>query len=258
MNFLVSVIIPTMANYTNLKNCLDTLIRSPLRLFPDKYEIIIVSNSPDASAQRQVASLASAYGARLLVADRSLGYTRAVNMGLKSAAGSYLLVANDDVEFFHQECLFRMIISIQSSPRVGLIGCKLLYPDHTIQHGGMVRAPGQPNFFLHRYMFLPRNTPQACKVEPVVAVTGALIMIKKELLKIVGYLDENLILTCSDVDYCLRVRERGFNVVYNGLAEAVHLEAKTRRGDPYWAAVEAEDIKKFGAKWARYLLAKNN
>ncbi len=110
----------------------------------------------------------------------------------------------------------------------GITGGQLLYPDGTIQFGGMIRNPYHPEWFEHRYRGRQGDLPEASVQQPTLAVTGACMYVTRTTLDDIGTLDEGYEMAFEDVDYCLRAWQAGHRVVYAPAAQLTHAESKTR------------------------------
>jgi GT2 family glycosyltransferase len=113
---------------------------------------------------------------------------------------------------------------------IGAVGAKLLYPDGSIQHAGIV--VGMEGHGSHVFMGAPEgHTGPFGSVEwyrDVSAVTGACLMMRREVFEKVGAFDENYILVFNDIEICMRVLAHGYRVVYNPFARLIHYEGKSR------------------------------
>ena len=114
---------------------------------------------------------------------------------------------------------------------MGIVGAQLLYPDGRIQFGGTVRNRDAPEWFDHRYRFKPEGWGPARHAGPALAVTGACMYVRREVIERVGLLDEGYPMAYEDVDWCLRAWQAGFRVLYFPAARLVHHESVTRGTD---------------------------
>ena len=114
---------------------------------------------------------------------------------------------------------------------MGIVGAQLLYPDGRIQFGGTVRNRDAPEWFDHRYRFKPGDWGPAAQTSPALAVTGACMYVRREVIERVGLLDERYPMAYEDVDWCLRAWQAGYRVRYFPIARLVHHESVTRGTD---------------------------
>lgn len=187
----------------------------------------------------------------------SFNYSRANNLGAAASVSPVLAFCNDDLEFVTHPTLSRLAGWL-SVPDVGVAGPQLRYPDGTIQHGGVVL--GLNGLAEHAFTgmrpgseTLIGNTDEPRDVS---AVTGACLVTARSTFELVGGFDEELVLTGSDVWFCLSAAERGAHCVYDGTVALIHHESSTRgptnpisdvvasasrwgpmidAGDPYWS-----------------------
>ncbi|MDA8234000.1 MAG: glycosyltransferase [Clostridia bacterium] len=250
----VSFVIPTLAKTGYYRRCVHTLLGACLLPGKRTYEIIIVDDGSPREYQEELLKDCRAMGCRAHLRRITGGFTRAVNEGLYLTRGKYLFLVNDDVEFFQPQWLELMVRVSEESPRAGITGCRLLYPNGLIQHGGMDYCGVGSYLLSHRYVNQDREFLPAKANNRVIAVTGAVMMIKRGLVEDMGYMDEGFRITCSDTDYCLRAQQRGWGVYYCGEAEAIHHEGKTRGNtpenkDPAWYKLEIRDNERFYQRW---------
>jgi GT2 family glycosyltransferase len=151
------------------------------------------------------------------------------NLGAKSANGSMLLFLNDDVEPLHADWMGRLVAHLQR-PEVGAVGAKLLYPSGAIQHAGialgMMDGVGHPG----RGVFRSDLFPWVDTTRNVSAVTGACLGMRREVFEETGGFDEAFPVNYNDVDLCLRLREQGYEVIYDATVRLVHKESASRAG----------------------------
>src|SRR3984957_18265397 len=160
--------------------------------------------------------------------ERNAGFAANVNRGLRATDGERdVVVLNSDVEALPSwlECLQ---YATDRHGYAGIVGAQLQYPDGRIQFGGTVRNRDQPEWFDHRYRFKPPGWGPAGRASPALAVTGACMYVRREVIERIGLLDERYAMAYEDVDWCLRAWLAGFRVLYFPAAQLVHHESVTR------------------------------
>jgi len=228
---LVSIIIPTRDRLDLLRRCIAS-IRS-LGSYAH-HEILVVDNqSGDPAMLAYLDMLATSGDARVLRYDRSFNYPAINNFAVRHARGKVLCLLNNDTEVITPAWLEEML-GLLYQKDVGVVGAKLLYPGGMVQHGGdLIGVGGVAN---HAHAFLRRDDPgyqgRALLAQDMSAVTGACLMVWKSLYETLGGLDERYLpVTFNDVDFCLRVREAGYRVVWTPHAELYHRESASRGKD---------------------------
>jgi glycosyltransferase involved in cell wall biosynthesis len=139
--------------------------------------------------------------------------------------------------------------------RIGIVGAKLIYPDGRIQFAGTVRNLGAPEWFDHRYRFQRMDWGPANVMQPALAVTGACMYIRREVLDELGLLDEEYPMAYEDVDYCLRAWTAGYRVMYCPAAELYHHESVTRGSEV--GDRERASQRRFWEQWGEFFDARN-
>ncbi|TCS73530.1 glycosyltransferase family 2 protein [Effusibacillus lacus] len=253
---LITVIIPTLNGSNLLESCISSFI---LTVRSSNYELIVVDDGSDKEEKEKIRSLACKYRIKVIEMPSRKSYARAVNAGLQAASGNYVLLLNNDVVFQQTGWLNRMLKTAEAAGNIGIVGCRLLYPDGTIQHAG--GALFAPEHYEHLYRGKPGDFPKACLIYDVASVTGALMLIKREVLNEIGFLCEDYQLSYEDVDFCLRARQAGWRVVYCGTAIAIHKEGSTRgrrREDKpeQWYEEELQSHQTFWTRWHEYDLVR--
>jgi GT2 family glycosyltransferase len=242
---LVSIIIPTRNKKALLQTTLESIWS---RTDYDHYEIVIVDNqSTDADAVEYLASLRS----RCQVQQWShpFNYSALNNFGVTHSRGEQLLFLNNDVEVTHGDWLTAMLEHAQR-PDVGAVGARLLYGDGRIQHAGVV--VGINRVAANAFRSWPGQTIGNLRLADVSrncsAVTGACMMVPRRIFGEVGGFDERLRVVLNDVDLCLKIRQRGYLVVYTPHASLYHYEGSSRgRLHP------PPDEKVFEERWKEFL-----
>jgi GT2 family glycosyltransferase len=162
----------------------------------------------------------------------AFNYSAVNNFAAKYAKGNILLFLNNDTEVINKSWLEEMIQYVQRKD-VGVVDAKLYYPDDTIQHGGVILGIGGMAGHAHR--FFSKTSfgyfGRLVIVQNLSAVTGACLMMRKDVFSEVEGFDERYPLAVSDVDICLKAREKGYLVVLTPYAELYHYESKSRGFD---------------------------
>lgn len=227
---LISIIIPTKNHAELIKRCVDSILSKTTY---KNYEILIVDNkSEEEAALAYYEELSGKEKIRLLHFDEPFNYSKINNFAARAARGDYLLLLNNDTEVITGDWLDSFIKRFAADPTVGVIGAKLLYPDGSIQHAGVVT--GIYKVASHPFRF-QKNDPYFgyCSLDRYVsAVTGACLIIRKSLFDQVGGLDEEkLRISFNDVDLCLKVKQRGYHILWTPDVILNHYESQTRGKD---------------------------
>lgn len=226
---LISILIPTR----NMADVLSTCVNSIFNLSTySNFEVIIIDNGSDDPATLELFSkYALEHGNRFKVLrlDIPFNYSKLNNMAAREANGELILLLNNDVEIITPDWLQGLAGQAQRDD-VGAVGAKLLYPDSTIQHAGvMLGISGTAG---HSHKHFPENHPgyfaRLRMVSDYAAVTGACLMVKRSLFLEVGGLDEDLQVAFNDVDFCLKLIEKGYYNVYVPHVILYHYESKSR------------------------------
>lgn len=227
-NPAVSIIIPTRNRLSLLRNCIESIeSKTTYR----NYEILVVDNL---SSDARILEYFQSFGHRVIRYEEPFNFSRLNNYAVGFAEGEVLLFLNNDVEVIAPEWIDAML-EHGLRKEVGAVGCKLIYPNGSIQHAGIVlgmdpdgsRAvaghvfkrlkPGEMGYFGLAHV-----------VRNLSAVTAAAMMTRKAVFEEVGGFDGGLGVSFNDVDLCLRLRQAGYLVVYTPYAELYHHESATR------------------------------
>ena len=219
-----SIIIPVFNKAALTRHCLNTL-RGTLE-GAGEGEVIVVDN---ASTDETPQMLGEFPWINLIRNEHNLGFAGANNQAAREARGRYLVLLNNDTE--GKPGWLAAMLKAAQEPGVGIVGARLLYPNGTLQHAGVYFAPhalGRAGFFAaHDLVGAPGNHPYAQKRRDFQAVTAACLVTPRDLYLELGGLDEGYWNGYEDVDYCLKVRERGLRVVYAGDAVLTHFESQS-------------------------------
>jgi GT2 family glycosyltransferase/glycosyltransferase involved in cell wall biosynthesis len=190
---------------------------------------IIVAD--DASGAEALAALREIKGIEVIAGEQNEGFAANVNRGLRATSPERdVVVLNSDIEA-RPGWLACLQYAAAEEDDIGIVGARLLYPDGRIQFAGTVRNLGAPEWFDHRYRFKPEDWGPAGLASSALAVTGACMYVKREVIERVGLLDERYPMAYEDVDWCLRTWQAGFRVMYFPAASLYHHESVTRGTD---------------------------
>lgn len=237
--FSCSIVIPVFNKASLTDQCLNVLLSSP----PQNVdcEIIVVD---DASTDLTQVVLAR-YRDRIRVVKhaKNAGFAAACNDGAAMATGDYLLFLNNDT-VPRDGWLDALVRYASSHPQAGIIGSKLLFPNDTIQHAGIVIC--QDGLPRHIYTGFPADHPVVNRSRRFSAVTGACMLISRELFVRAGRFDTTFVNSFEDVDLCFRLRELGYEAHYCHESVLYHLESVTREGR---TQEEQRNVALYRARW---------
>ncbi len=250
----ISIIIPNRDHAEDLNNCIKSILdKSTYK----NYEIIIVENgSVEDKTVRLYDALGRASNIKIIKWEGPFNYSSVNNHAVRIADGDFMLFLNNDTEVISNDWLEKMLEHGERKD-VGVVGAKLYYPDHTIQHAGIVlRADGQ---VLHSFRFFPHDAfgyrARLKITQDVSAVTGACMMVRKQVFEEVEGFDEGYEISFGDIDLCMKVREKRYLVLWTPYAELYHHELKTRGYDNTPEKKERVKIEEelFRARWKNVL-----
>ncbi len=259
-NPLISIVIANKDHTEDLKRCVSSIFEKSTY---ENFQIVIVeNNSTEESVFAYYKELAenekTASKVKVVTYEGKFNYSKVNNLGVKHADGEYILLLNNDTQVITVNWLEELLMYAQRKD-VGAVGGKLYYGDKTIQHAGVViglgahRTAGHTHYKQHRenlgYM------GRLCYAQNVSAVTGACLMVKKCMYEEVGGLDEQFEISLNDVDFCLKLREKGYLNVFTPFAEMYHLESISRGLDDSGEKAERynKESAMFREKWKEEL-----
>ena len=247
---LVSVIIPNKDEKETLQTCLEMLEKNTGY---QNFEIIIVeNNSTTDEIFRYYKELSGNRKIHLLRWGKEFNYSAINNFGVQYAKGEYFLLLNNDTEIINDDCL-EELLGYCTREDVGAVGARLYYEDDTIQHAGVVIGFG--GIAGHCFVQQKRGFTGYCHriicAQDYSAVTAACMMVKREAFEKVGGLSEELQVAFNDIDFCMKLRQAGYLIVYNPYAELYHYESKSRglEDTPEKVARFNQEIATFEKRW---------
>lgn len=268
----ISIVIANKDHAVDLKRCISSIYEKSTY---ENWEIIVVENNSTEDSiwayykeltgkeVKGQANVLSPDGKVRIVTYETTGsfnYSAVNNFGASFATGEYILLLNNDTEVITVNWLEELLMYAQRAD-VGAVGAKLYYPDKTIQHAGVVLALGAHRTAGHSHYKQPKANlgymGRLCYAQNVSAVTGACLMVKRALFDKVGGLDEGFAISLNDVDFCLKLREKGYLNVFTPFAECFHYESISRGLDDQGEKAERynRESEQFRAKWKDVLEA---
>jgi GT2 family glycosyltransferase len=215
---LVSIIIPVFNQWALTWKCLLALARNSAQV---SHEIIVVD---DASSDETADALPLLEGIRHHRNPLNSGFARSCNQGARLARGKYLLFLNNDTEV-HPGWLPPMVDILERRPDVAVVGNKLLFPDGTIQHGGVVFSYAGPIPVMPFHLDYRQPANARDEILDLSAVTAACMLIRPEVFSRLGGFDEGYRNGYEDVDLCLKVKEAGHRILYTPHSVVTHHES---------------------------------
>ncbi|MGI9086588.1 MAG: glycosyltransferase family 2 protein [Chthoniobacterales bacterium] len=240
----ISIIIPARDGIELLSRCIASLTS---KTSYHDYEIVIVDNDSETAEAREYFARSPH---RLLHYAGPFNFSAINNFAVEQTNSPWLLFLNNDVEVIESEWLNAMVEHVQR-PEVGAVGARLLYPNDTVQHAGVVLGVG--GIAQHAFRGFGAEEPGVCRQLQVTrnysSVTGACLLTRREVFDEMGGFDEErLPVTFNDVDLCLKMRRAGYLIVYTPFAKLYHHESATRR-----PSVEARETDVMRERWADFL-----
>lgn len=226
---LITVMIPNKDHTDDLDRCLTSLYKNAGY---DNFEVLVIeNNSTDPETERYYAQIPQKIAnCRVVRYQGKFNFSAINNFGAQFANGEHLLLLNNDIEVTSQDFL-RELLSYSQRPDVGAVGAKLIFPDNEIQHAGVIM--GINGSAGHSHKGHPADAVgdmyRLITTQDFMAVTGACLMTKTALYREMGGLDEEkFAVAYNDVDYCLKLWQKGLLNVYTPLAQAIHYESRSR------------------------------
>lgn len=233
-NPLVSIVIPNKDSIEVLSRCIESVEQ---KTDYDNYEVVIVeNNSTEQETFDYYKQVQAKYGnVHVVTWDGPFNYSAINNYGVTFTKGEYLLFLNNDVEVIEPSWM-RSMLSFCQREDVGAVGAKLLYPDNTVQHAGVLmikcntanEVGGPIHVFNNLDLSDPGYMRRAVISQDLTAVTAACMLTKRSIYEELGGFSEDFVVAFNDIDYCLRVREQGKLVVFDADALLYHYESFSR------------------------------
>lgn len=253
---LVSIIIPNKDSVDMLEHLLDSIFDKTTY---ENFEIVIVeNNSIDEGTLELYKRLEAEHpSVRVVSYDGPFNFSAVCNFGAKNVKGDYFLFLNNDMEVLTPNWMELLLGPMQRGD-VGIVGAKLLFPNETIQHAGVTVCTYGPDHIYGRtdkdyegYFGLIHRK------RDVLAVTGACILVSREDFVSIDGFDEDFVVEYNDVDFCMRMREKGRRVVIEPEVQLYHFESVSRghsKDSKEKRARHARELALFQQRWNEHLV----
>ena len=212
----LSIIILSYNTKDLILHCIESIVKQYEKELKNKtLEIVVVDNASSDASASQISNLKSQISNLQIILNKdNVGFGKGCNIGAKEASGKYILFLNSDTQVKDRGFL-KMIEFLEQNNKIGILGGKLLNSDGSLQASG-------GNFYNLWNLFLvliggerfglTRKSPK--KIEKVDWVSGACMMIKKELFERLSGFDEHFFMYIEDMEFCYRVKRLGYTIYY--------------------------------------------
>ena len=257
----ISIVIPNCEHAEDLRRCINSIYEKSVY---DNYEIIVVENGSTGSEikgyyeELRTGSLKDIVKVVDFGSRPSFNFSAVVNYGVANSDGEYIVLLNNDTQVITVNWMEELLMYAQRQD-VGAVGGKLYFPDRKIQHAGVVLKLGAHRTAGHsHYGQAGMNLGymgRLCYAQDVSAVTGACLMVSRAKYDEVGGFDETFEVSLNDVDFCLKLREKGYLNVFTPFAELFHYESLSRGLDLEGKNAERyeKESEHFRTKWKEVL-----
>ena len=202
-----------------LRDCVNSLLESDVEV-----EIIVVDNaSKDGTSEMIKKEFKSV---NLITNAKNLGFSKAHNQAMRESKGDFILVLNDDI-VVKEFCLSTMVEFLEKNSRIGMVGCKFLFPDGSFQESSF-KFP-QKNLDWLKGRIVGSESVRSGRLHSTDYVMGAFMMMPRFVLEKVGLFDEQFFIFCEEIDLAYRIKKNGYEIWYNPEGEIIHSHGVTTR-----------------------------
>ncbi len=221
----VSIIIPVFNKVELTKDCLNSLLENTV--YPN-YEVIVVDNaSTDGTKEFLKNREKIQSNLKVIYNEKNLGFAKANNIAADVAEGKYLVFLNNDTQV-QKFWLSALVEVVENDEEVFAVGSKLLFPNRTIQHAGVVVLNAELNILPVHYLYqYPQNTGVLLKPRLFQVLTGASLLVRKEKFFEVEKFNESFWNGYEDVDLCFKLQELGGKLIYEPRSIVIHYESQS-------------------------------
>ncbi|MBD3351652.1 MAG: glycosyltransferase, partial [Candidatus Lokiarchaeota archaeon] len=246
-NAIIEIIIPTKDNLKYLKRCINSILEKTRWI---DYQIIIIDNNSRAEETLDyLDSLKNNPKFKVLKYKEEFNFSAINNFAASKSNADFLLFLNNDTKVITEGWLEKLVAWAEQKD-IGAVGCKLLYPDRTVQHAGIILGVG--GVANHAYYKMPEANQfyfnHLHAIKNYMAVTGACLMVEKKKFDEIGGFNTSLPHSYNDVELCLELYEKDYRNVYIPFVELIHYESKSR--DPKVTPNEDVYMQK---RWGKYI-----
>ncbi|HEU0048578.1 MAG TPA: glycosyltransferase family 2 protein, partial [Nitrososphaera sp.] len=228
---MVSIIIPIRDKVELLKKCIESIQH---KTDYDNWETLVVDNqSVEPETHSYLDQIQSDERIKIIRYDKPFNYSALNNFAVQYAQGEVLALLNNDVEVIAEEWLTEMVSHAMRSG-IGAVGAKLLYSNGMVHHAGVIIGIGGVAGHAHKYLKGDDHgyCHRAVVTQNLSAVTGACLVVRKNCYLEVGGLNEaDLAVAFNDIDFCLRLRDAGYENLFTPYAQLFHHESISRGHD---------------------------
>lgn len=251
-----SVIIPVFNQSSFTEKCLDKIFENTLSKI--SFEVIVVDNASEDNTPQVVESFKERFPEiKYIRNEQNLKFAKACNIGAREAKGEFLIFLNNDTEV-QKGWLENAIMRLEMDDNIGIVGAKLLYPDRTIQHCGIIFVRSYdkeiPVWPIHRFRGVDENYPGVLQPKKMYAVTGACMFIRKELFISLNGFNENYGMYFEDIDLCFKAAQLGKSILYEPNCVVIHHEGKSGTSREDIDKLNDQASKVFYKKWSNQII----
>ena len=242
----ISIVIVNYNTQEYLGRCVKSIYRSGIDT-KDIELIIIDNNSSDSSLQiAQDIIDNEKIKSNIIRNNINVGFSKAINMGLSQCSGKYVCILNPDI-YIEKNCFIKLIDFMNKNLGIGCIGPKIVNYDGSLQisckrslptiKNSIYKIIGLDKLFKNNEVISAYNLLylDEDEINEVEVISGAFMLIRLDVMKEVGAFDESFYLYGEDIDYCHRIKRKGFRTLYYPLAKAIHYKGKSAKSHPFKA-----------------------
>ena len=251
---LVDIIVPTRDRVDLLQMCVSSVLTGTN--YPRFHVHIVDNGSVEPETHAYFEEITKDGRVRVLKYDQPFNYSAINNFAVSHGRGQIIVLLNNDIEITDRQWLDRMV-ALAVQPEIGAVGARLLYPDGTLQHAGVILGIGgvAAHAFPHADPSTTAEYGRAQVTQQYSAVTAACLAVRRDVYDAVGGLDESLAVAFNDVDFCLRIRRKGWINVWTPHVTAFHHESASRGAEDNAEkqARFASEVTKMQSRWSALL-----